>query len=296
MAVVVTVVKLVWRLQCTLPNTRMAERERGHSGQSGHSLPVGAGFTVYQEPFEPHERPFALAFDDDPMKLMQPREWAARQRQELEATIDLEDVIMDHAGFRRVHEVEHYGLDAYESASVLCFVYDKNNGRKKFLMGAERRGWSNLGGRREPYEYDAAVTAMREMCEESRYQIDPPRSLRLVHYSRGHAIYAGELENEPDLAALNRAPVDYSTEKTEYGWIYGRDILMALFRMKRQTGIPMPAELESGRSLVEVMQVMSDEFRHVDPSLLVEPKLWQSVLQRFHKLHPKPLIRVGSKH
>nr|QYA18617.1 ADP-sugar pyrophosphatase [Clandestinovirus] len=227
-----------------------------NNNQQHHKTAVKEGtFSIIQEPFEQDERPLASQFDNEGDE---------------ESDISIQRVDIVKPWKPRTFDIEFSCIENYHSASILAYIIEPGTGLKKFLMGEERRGWSNFGGRRSTGEFDPAITAIREYCEETRYVLDPPKDMRMLCSSRGHVLYYGSFDQEPDLDRLHNAPIDFSTEKTRYAWVYGKDFLHSVLNSRPGSSLPVIAHGQNNESyIIEIIRVLAEEFRDIDPTLII---------------------------
>lgn len=168
-----------------------------------------------------------------------------------------------------VKDIDMQSCENYTSASIS--IYQETPSGTRMLLGLEPRGWCNFAGRRESYEEDPVDTAVREFQEETKYCIPVPKFLRLLSSNRGHVAYIGHLEplTGPDylekqrqlIKTLDESPSDRTTEKTQYGWVWVRNLIDSLRMTKK--GIPCPTIIETttGYTVGDMMKIMADDLR-----------------------------------
>lgn len=218
------------------------------------SKPKEGQFAMLQEPYEEDSRPLAVQFEHE---------------EEDDISLERREVNKSMSRWKpRTFDIEFSCIENYHSASILIY-FRETNGLKKFLMGQERRGWSNFGGRRSRGEFDPAITAIREYCEETRYYLDPPKDMRMLWSSKGHVLFYGSFDEEPDLDGLHAAPIDYSTEKTKYAWVYGKDFMHSINNSRSGSSLPVVAHANNETFIIEVIRVLAEEFRDIDPTLII---------------------------
>jgi hypothetical protein len=157
-------------------------------------------------------------------------------------------ISLDNGQFFKKDVVYSSCTFTYQSASILPFTFDQR-GCKVFLLGKETRGWSDFGGNRSCGDISAKETAIREFIEETKGLLQIPKTLRWVGRSSNHRMYMGEIEieNEEDdefyLSGIirkikeTRSTVGKDNEKTDFGWVYGSDIIQILKSQKMDTAI-----------------------------------------------------------
>ncbi len=200
--------------------------------------------------------------------------------------------------YARTHTQDTRDITKYRSASILAYrtitLLDGTTDREYLLGEEQRRGWSDFGGCRDRGENDPKVTASREFAEETKHMIPPPTRLKRIAYYRRHAVYLAALPQPnapalrasvrpdrnavgpnttksvrgglmPSIAELRAGRSTESTEKSDYAWVRGADLVQAMrdAKHKRRGLVVVGWQGDQTRCLVFLMKAMVDMLHNI---------------------------------